>query len=451
MASAGGAGAGAGAAVVGESGGGQAATSSAGSAGAPAVGGSQGTAGAGGLPGQTKVASASALAELKDWLALAPGARADLSIQAFAKVSLTRADTAAARGLLLADYTAQLKQARSGEVGATEQVAKTITASGVGMKYYLAKRGTKPSAGWNLFISMHGGGGTEPATNDEQWQNQIALVNGYNPQNAVWVAPRAPTDEWNMWFRDHIDALFERLIADMIAFEGVDANHVYLNGYSAGGDGAYQMGTRMADAWAGIGMSAGHPNDASPLNLRDTAFALHVGGDDAAFDRNKKAAEWGMLLDALAAKDPGGYSHQWQVHAGLPHWMNLADAVSIPFLQSNSRQPLPAKVIWRQASRLRSSFYWLRVSLSDVTAGAQISASRAGQTVTLSGAQAIRQVTVRVNDAMLNQDEPVSVELGGKALFSGPIARTIDVLYRTLAERGDPELMFSGEATVKLP
>ena len=158
-----------------------------------------------------------------------------------------------------------------------------------------------------------------------------------------------------------------------------------------------------------------------------------------------------MLLDDLAAKDPGGYVHQWQVHAGLPHWMNLADAVSIPFLQSHSREPLPAKVVWRQASRLRSGFYWLRVSPSDVTAGAEISASRAGQTVTLSGAQGVRQVTVRVNDTLLNQDQPVSVELGGKALFSSLIPRTIDVLYRTLAERGDPELMFSGEATVKLP
>ena len=51
-----------------------------------------------------------------------------------------------------------------------------------------------------------------------------------------------------MWFREHLDALFERLIADLVAFDSVDANHVYLNGYSAGGDDAYMMRPRMADA-----------------------------------------------------------------------------------------------------------------------------------------------------------------------------------------------------------
>ena len=40
-------------------------------------------------------------------------------------------------------------------------------------------------------------------------------------------------------------------------------------------------------------MSAGHPNDASPLNLRNVAFAIHVGGNDTAYERNLKAAEWG--------------------------------------------------------------------------------------------------------------------------------------------------------------
>ena len=79
---------------------------------------------------------------------------------------------------------------------------------------------------------------------------QIARVDGYNPTNAIWGAPRAPTDEWNMWFRAHMDALFERLITNYLVFEGGDPNRVYLTGYSAGGDGAYQMGPRMADSWA---------------------------------------------------------------------------------------------------------------------------------------------------------------------------------------------------------
>jgi poly(3-hydroxybutyrate) depolymerase len=53
-----------------------------------------------------------------------------------------------------------------------------------------------------------------------------------------------------MWFAPDIDPLFERLITNMIVFEGIDPNKVYINGYSAGGDGVYQLGPRMADHWA---------------------------------------------------------------------------------------------------------------------------------------------------------------------------------------------------------
>jgi poly(3-hydroxybutyrate) depolymerase len=412
---------------------------------------SAGTSGVGGAaPGTNDAASKSALEQLKAWLALEAASRPALAEQAFAKVALTKSDAAEAQQLITADYTAQLKATRASEVGATETSAKTITANGVKMRYYRAQRGQKPTTGWNLFISMHGGGNADAATNDSQWENQIDLVDGYNPKNAIWVAPRAPSNEWNLWFRDEMDPLFERMIANLVAFEGVDPNHVYLNGYSAGGDGAYQMGPRMADAWAGVGMSAGHPNDASPLSLRNTAFAIHVGGSDTAYDRNLKAAEWGMKLDSLAAADPGGYVHQWQVHAGKPHWMDMEDAVSIPFMQMYARNPIPNKVVWRQSGSLRTRFYWLAVDKADVAAGAEITASYAGQNIELAGVTKVKRIALRVSDAMLNQDQAVSVKRDGKELFSGVVPRTIAVLYATLVDRGDPSLVFSGELSVKL-
>jgi poly(3-hydroxybutyrate) depolymerase len=415
-----------------------------------AAGAAPAAAGSSGSTATDSAASRSALEQLQTWLAMEAATRPELDAQPFAQVPLTKADAGTAKLLLVADYSAQLKKTRAGEMGATESQSKTIVAGGVSMKYYRAERGKKPDSGWNLFISMHGGGNTDAATNDSQWDNQLALVDGYNPKDAIWVAPRAPSDEWNMWFRDEIDALFERLIQNFVAFEGVDPNHVYLNGYSAGGDGAYQMGPRMADAWAGVGMSAGHPNDASPLSLRNTAFAIHVGGDDTAYDRDKKAAEWGMQLDQLAASDPGGYVHQWQVHAGKPHWMDLEDAVSIPFLQANARNPNPSKVVWRQQAKLRTRFYWLAVDKADVAAGSELTASYAGQKLSIDAAKGVKKLKLLLSDAMLDQDQPVSVSASGKELFAGTVPRTVAVLYATLVDRGDPSLMFAGEVQVAL-
>jgi poly(3-hydroxybutyrate) depolymerase len=417
------------------------------------AGGVSGAAAGDGASGMSAIdaPSAAALVELGAYLETPRADRADqIADQPFATVPLTRADAEQASAMLWEDYAAWVRETRAAEMGATESVAATIDAAGSSLRYYVAERGDEPATGRSLFISMHGGGNAPAATNDSQWENQIALVEGYDPQDALWVAPRAPIDDWNMWFVPEIDPLFDRLITNMIVFEGVDPNKVYLTGYSAGGDGVYQLGPRMADRWAGAAMSAGHPNDASAVNLRNVAFAIHVGGNDTAYDRNLKGAEWGEMLEALAAADDGGYRNQWQVHAMLPHWMELEDAVAIPFVQGSSRDPVPAKVVWRQVNVTQPRFYWLAVAEADEQMGTTVTASYAGNTVTLSEVTALSRLTVRATDAMMSLDMPVRIERDGEELFAGMLARTIAVIAQTLDERGDPALVFCAQAEVEL-
>jgi poly(3-hydroxybutyrate) depolymerase len=391
-----------------------------------------------------------ALADLTAYLDEPRADREPIADQPFASVPLTRADAEQAAELLWNDYAAMVRETRAGEVGATESQAATVQLDGSTLRYYMAERGADPPGGRSLFISMHGGGNAPAATNDSQWENQIALVSGYMPVDALWVAPRAPIDDWNMWFVPEIDPLFDRLITNLVVFEGVDPNKVYLTGYSAGGDGVYQLGPRMADRWAGAAMSAGHPNAASPLNLRNVAFAIHVGGNDSAYDRNVVAAQWGGMLEELAAQDAGGYPNQWQVHAGLPHWMDMADAVAIPFVQMHVRDAIPKKVVWRQADVTQSRFYWLAVDAANAQKDTVVHAAYEANTIALSEISGLQAITVRFSDAMMDLDMPVRIEQDGTELFAGTIERKIAVLARTLEERGDRPLMFSSEVTVAL-
>ena len=107
-----------------------------------------------------------------------------------------------------------------------------------------------------------------------------------------------------MWHQGHIDGLFERLNENMIVFEDVNPDRVYLMGYSAGGDGVYQLAPRMADRWAAAAMMAGHPNETLPLGLRNIAFTLHVGELDSAYNRNNVACQWQEKLTELRRADP---------------------------------------------------------------------------------------------------------------------------------------------------
>jgi hypothetical protein len=399
-------------------------------AGAPATGGAPSGLGADALDG------------LRDWLAIPRETRPPLAEQPFATVSLTKAEAATARELLGTDHESLIRDTREDETD-----DKAITIDDKTLRYDFKVFGEKPASGRSLFISLHGGGNAEPSVNDEQWENQKVL---YEPDEGVYLAPRAPTDTWNLWHEAHIDGLFYRLIEDMIVFEEVDPNHVYVMGYSAGGDGVYQLGPRMADSWAAASMMAGHPNDAKPDSLRNIGFAIHVGAEDADYMRNEKAAEWLQLLNNLEASDPGAYVHVVELHAGKGHWMDLEDAVAVPWMAKFTRDPAPKHVVWLQDDVPHERFYWLAVPPEQAVTATKVVATASGQAISLD-VTGIDDLKVRLSDALVDLDQPVTISEGGAELFAGTVPRTILVIATTLEERGDPALVFDAEVSVAVP
>ena len=226
---------------------------------------------------------------------------------------------------------------------------------------YFGERKDAPPGGRSLFISMHGGGGAPAQLNDSQWRNQVALAKAYRATEGVYIAPRAPTDTWNLWHEAHMDALFDRLIEDCVALEGVNPDRVFLLGYSAGGDGAYQLAPRMSDRWAAVSMMAGHPNETSPRGLRNVPFSIQVGEKDGAYKRNTIAADWAEKLAELRKADMGGYEHFVEVHKGKGHWMDTEDRKAIPWMEKFTRNPLPERIVWRQDDVTHTRSYWLAV------------------------------------------------------------------------------------------
>lgn len=86
---------------------------------------------------------------------------------------------------------------------------KHLILNGKIMPFWYTTYGTKPADGYSLFISLHGGGNAPAQINDSQWENQKRL---YQPQNSVYLAPRAPYDDWDMWFKPTLDSFYVALI-----------------------------------------------------------------------------------------------------------------------------------------------------------------------------------------------------------------------------------------------
>ena len=380
------------------------------------------------------------VAQLARYLVLPNETRGALVDQPFATEALSEPEFAAARELLWQDRVARTRERESVRID-----DRLIKVGEHRLRFDYEVFGEPGENGRSLYIGMHGGGNAPEELNTRQWKGHLSL---YRPTEGIYLCPRAPRNTWDMWHGAEVDDLFQRLIEAMVAVKGVDPNRVYLFGYSAGGDGVYQLAPRMADAFAAAAMMAGHPNEASPLGLRNLPFAIYMGADDSAYDRNLEAARWRRELAALQDGDPGGYHHLVEIFPGKGHWMDRLDAAAVDWMSRYTREPVPKRVVWRQDDVRHKSFYWLAVNDADVPAGAEIVASANGQTIDIT-ARGVDQITIRVDDRLVSMDVPVQIKHRGVTLFEAVVPRSIATAYSCLEERGDPEMMFAGEVTIE--
>jgi hypothetical protein len=346
------------------------------------------------------------------------------------RLPLNREEAEQAIELLAADVMTRLAADRA---VALEQLS--LTHDDKTLRWTEKTLGEPPSRGHSLWISMHGGGNAPAAVNDRQWQNQSRL---YEPAEGIYVAPRAPTDTWNLWHESHIDPMFQQLIETYVAVRGVNPDRIYLLGYSAGGDGVWQLAPRMADRFAAAAMMAGHPNEATLLSLRNLPFAILMGAEDAAYHRNLVATQRATELERLAKEDPDGYPHFVRIYEGLGHWMKGKDAEALPWMAGFERDPWPRRIVWQQDDIVHRRFYWLRIpEPTTIEDRAILVAAVSGQTITLEG-DVPAAFCLRLSDRLLDLDAPIVVRVHDKELFSGRVQRQASAILDSLLERADP-------------
>lgn len=332
--------------------------------------------------------------------------------------------------LFYADRSQQLKQALE---QSWEKQVFTYQGQQMPIKYILY--GNKTEGNRSLFISMHGGGATAASVNDQQWNNQIRL---YQPEEGIYLAPRAPTNTWNLWHQAHVDPLLDQIIYAAVLFAGVDQGKVYLTGYSAGGDGTFQLSARMSDRFAAAAMMAGHPNEIKPESMRNIPFALYMGADDTAYERNKRAQEWKEALANLQRKDTAAYKHQVEIVANKGHWMDRADTAAIDWMQQFRRTAQPSKIVWIQDDVHQEQSYWLRIPKQMAQTGQKIVVSNNNNHLKIEQNYA-DSLFIMLNHNMIDMQQPLRVSVGDKLLFEGEVNATAGNIYRCLQRRFDYE------------
>jgi hypothetical protein len=203
----------------------------------------------------------------------------------------------------------------------------------------------------------------------------------------------------------------------------------------------------MADRFAAAAMMAGHPNETTPDGLRNLPFAIFMGGNDAAYERNEQAAKWGKDLDSLQKTDPTAYIHNVQVVPNKGHWMDRVDTAGINWMAQFSRNPLPQKIVWKQDDCHQETFYWLGVSKQEIKTGKRIVVERKENTINILENYS-ETLSIYLNDEMLNLDLPIIIQYKGKKIFEGLATRNIQTVYKSLKQRMDENLVFCSQITV---
>ncbi len=365
------------------------------------------------------------------------------------------ADAAAVDATIATEWAAYREEAIAD--GWQQQVRdRVVIVNDETMRYSLVQQidnAERGANGFAVFISLHGGGQAAPEVNDQQWDNQQRRYQ----VPGLYVCPRAPRDTWDQFHNEYFHRFLERLIEHLILFEDVDPNRVYLMGYSSGGYGTIQLGPVLADRFAAFATAAAATEGAAFENLRNLPWDYQVGERDTAYGRIDRARETFALMTDLQAADPNGYVTNLVIHEGRGH--GIDDRPSVTWMAQHVRNPLPSRVVWVQNHAARESSnpahrhrYWLGLDpeyVRDESGRHEVTAEIEGQTIALT-ASGYTHLRIRLNDTMLDLDQPVIVMVNGAEVFRGSVEREAETVARTLREYGDPNYAFPVEIRIDL-
>ncbi|QDU86271.1 Transglutaminase-like superfamily protein [Planctomycetes bacterium Pla163] len=312
--------------------------------------------------------------------------------------------------------------------------------------YTLKKVGERPDGErWPLVIAMHGGGGAPQEVNDQQWRHmQIYYVDHPEAGGYLYLALRAPNNEWNGVYDDAIVPLFQRLIRQMVVCENADPTRVYTLGYSHGGYGAWVIGPKAPDLFAGVHSSAAAPTDGETRleNLANLPFSFMVGELDTAYGRFERSEAAAARLAELRAESDGAlYPFEYTMVAGNGHG-GLPDRDLLPQLLERRRVQAPSHLVWTTTDDRIADHWWLH--LPEPVSGARIEATLSRGTagkpnrveLTVSGTE---RVELLLDERHVDLTRPLEVVVNGGEPTSYELEPSAAVLHETLARRMDPD------------
>ncbi len=327
--------------------------------------------------------------------------------------------------------------------------------------------GYDPAKPAGVILLLHGLGGNGKQLKD------LLLEKFASQNNCVIAAPSAGKEpEGNEDYADE-DAKLKQwwsyrpggfpmvALARLKRTIAIDDNRVILGGYSMGGFGTWNIGLRYSDRFAALIPCAGgisrnewgrkKPDDRL-RGLLENAFSLPIYAVHGDNDKTVPVEFDRLSRDRLKEL---GYAFEYEEVPKGGHIINVREGGEImsriqDWLKPKARDAHPKRVVHCAIGAYAASSYWVCIDELDGDTARIEATIKDGNVIELV-AKGAKRATVFIDEKWIDVEKPVKIVAGGKELFSGAAAPSVETVLESWKLREDRELTYRAKVVVELP
>jgi len=273
-----------------------------------------------------------------------------------------------------------------------------------------------------LIISLHGAGGNGDGEYQWIWASYAKKWNGL-------IACPSGQPPGAQWFPEQEEFVLN-IYKDMLKNFNVDTNHVYIHGFSNGGNGAWYYGVSFPWLFGATCPRGGAcPVSQNLKNLLSIGtYVIHGSNDtviESSHDKETTAKLKELGYDVVYVEMPNG-NHE-PFHKETPK--------VIEYFNKHPRNPWPKKIIYKSNNAQSQKVYWIEVTQASGSFSLEVEINEENKIVITS--QGIDEMNLHLSDALVNMDKPVVVLLNDDEVHNQLVSRSLETLVMDLRQYWD--------------
>jgi len=262
-----------------------------------------------------------------------------------------------------------------------------------------------------------------------------------------------PNAGGQMWWDASVTAMVQALLLEVQRTYDVDANRVYLAGFSNGGTGTIELGARFPYHFAALAslMGAGldTPSGAKlPMQNLLAVPVLFLHGDkDPRIPPSASTITYEALRGFKPATPP-----EIHVLKSREHDVTLSsdDGYTLPFFARFTRDPFPKVVKAKIFDPRFPRQYWIEVIEGD-KAAAELEGRILPDNIIELKTHNVKKLRLLLRPELLPAPGPLHIRLNGKDQLPYDLKRDCQLFLRTADSTADPFLAYTDEIVLAIP